>query len=169
MAVNEGKIIFKDFTGEITEEIEDIILRWLETASAELESQVAMRTGDGKWHSQIKQEWAHTVDRKKYEAIIGNPMQEAIWLEYGTGEYALKGNGRKGYWVFVKDSTGKTSKSNKKYTLEEAKKTVAFMRSKGLEAMYTCGMKPQRNLHHAFVSNEDFLKSHLKRELKGLK
>lgn len=39
------------------------------------------------------------------EAVIGNPLENAIWEEYGTGEYALKGNGRKNPWVY-KDERG---------------------------------------------------------------
>lgn len=40
-------------------------------------------------------------------AYIGSNYQNAIWEEYGTGEYALQGNGRKGGWVFKFPKTGK--------------------------------------------------------------
>lgn len=39
-------------------------------------------------------------------AVVGSDYQNAIWEEYGTGEYALAGNGRKTPWVY-KDSKGK--------------------------------------------------------------
>ena len=31
------------------------------------------------------------------------PLENAIWNEYGTGEYALEGNGRKGGWSYKDD------------------------------------------------------------------
>ena len=160
-----ASINFEDFTGEITQEIENIILNWLEEASSELESQTATRTGTSAYHREIASKWTHTVDSSNYKAYIGNPLENALWVEYGTGEYALKGDGRKGYWVFVKDSNGTSSRSTKQYTLQEAKQTVAFMRSKGLDAMYTCGQEPKRPLHYAFINNEEMIKDVLKSQL----
>ncbi len=31
---------------------------------------------------------------------IGSPLENALYEEYGTGEYALGGDGRKGGWVY---------------------------------------------------------------------
>lgn len=167
MATN--KIVFEDFTGEVTKEIEQIILNWLEEGASLIESDAIGRTGTGAYHRNIAEKWTHRVDKSKYEAIIGNPLENALWVEYGTGEYALNGDGRKGYWVFVKDSDGKSSKSTKQYTLQEAKRTVAFMRSKGLDAMYTKGTPPKRPLHHAFKTNEEPLKDRLRNQLGRMK
>ena len=36
----------------------------------------------------------------QHEAIIGSSDQNAIWEEFGTGEHALQGNGRKGGWSY---------------------------------------------------------------------
>ena len=162
------KLVFKDFTGEVTEEIEQIILNWLEEGSSEIESEAIKRTGTGAYFRNIAEKWTHTIDKDKHKAVIGNPLENALWVEFGTGEYALKGDGRKGYWVFVKGSDGKSSKSTKQYTLQEAKRTVAFMRSKGLDAMYTKGTPPKRPLHHSFNTNEGLLKDLLKDRLGSL-
>ena len=164
-----NKIIFEDFTGEVSEEIKNIILNWLEEASSEIESQTITRTGTGAYHRNIAENWTHIVDRSKCEAIIGNPLENALWVEYGTGEYALNGDGRKGYWVFVKGSDGKSSRSTKQYTLQEAKQTVAFMRSKGLDAMYTKGTPPKRPLHLEFKTNEEPIKDLLRNRLGSIK
>lgn len=161
--------MFEDFTGEISKEIETIVLNWLEEASSELESQTIMKTGTGSYYREIASRWTHMVDKNKYEAIIGNPLENALWVEYGTGEYALNGDGRKGYWVFVKDSTGKSSKSTNQYTLQEAKQIVAMMRSEGLDAMYTKGTPPKRPLYLAFNQNEKALKDYLKTQLGKMK
>ena len=31
---------------------------------------------------------------------VGSNLENAIWEEFGTGEYALHGDGRKGGWVY---------------------------------------------------------------------
>ena len=36
---------------------------------------------------------------------VGSNLENAIWEEFGTGEYALHGDGRKGGWVY-KDAKG---------------------------------------------------------------
>lgn len=158
-----GKIVFNDFTDKVTEAVESTILNWLEEASSELESQTATRSRS----REVASKWEHRVDRDKYIAYVGNPLQMAIWEEYGTGEYALKGDGRKGYWVYVKGHTS-SSPSTKQYTLKEAKRTMAFLRKKGLEAYYTNGQEPTRALHHAFTTNESMIKDVLKDKLKGV-
>lgn len=40
------------------------------------------------------------------EVKVGSPLENAIWEELGTGEYALEGNGRKGGWYY-EDENGK--------------------------------------------------------------
>ena len=40
------------------------------------------------------------VDERTMVATIGSGYENAIWEEYGTGEYAAAGNGRKGGWVY---------------------------------------------------------------------
>ena len=160
------KVIFEDFTGEVTEEIENIILNWLEEASSELETQTITRSGTGAYYREVASKWEHRVDKSKYEAIVGNPLENALWIEYGTGEYALNGDGRKDWWVFIEDSTGKSSNESKHYkTKEEAKRMVAYLRSKGIKAGYTNGQLPKRPLHLAFTQNERDLKEVLKSRL----
>ena len=48
----------------------------------------------------------HKVNKHKHEAVIGSSDQNAIWEEFGTGEYALKGDGRKGGWWYATDKPG---------------------------------------------------------------
>lgn len=45
-----------------------------------------------------KASWATVTDGTT--ATLGNSLQNAVWEEFGTGEYALAGNGRKGGWVY---------------------------------------------------------------------
>jgi hypothetical protein len=86
----------------------------------------------------------------------------------GTGEYALKGNGRKGYWVYVEGNTTVREKNpGKNLTLEDAKQTVAYLRAKGLDAYYTKGQKPRRMLHNAFESKKAAIIRRAEQVLKG--
>lgn len=62
------------------------------------------------------------VDEDNLIAYIGSSVEYAIWVEMGTGEYAVKGNGRKGGWLY-KDDEGKLH--------------------------FTRGMKPKRMLYKA--------------------
>lgn len=95
------------------------------------------------------------VDAQGTTCTVFNPLEYAPYIEYGTGELAEKEK-TSGYWVFVGESGGTSDKkSGKRYTLEEAKKIVAIMRSKGIEAYYTKGQKPQPFLRPALTENEN--------------
>lgn len=47
------------------------------------------------------------VDETEGVAYIGSSLEYSIYQEYGTGEYALQGNGRLGGWVYYSDKKGK--------------------------------------------------------------
>lgn len=86
------------------------------------------------------------------EAIVGTNVVYAPYVEYGTGMFSTLGNGRAGYWVFVKGSHGVSSGRRKEYTLQEAKRVMAILRKKGLDAFYTCGSKPRPFLYPALAN-----------------
>ena len=83
------------------EALDDTALRFLEEAASEIESQA--QRNSRKDTGQLKGSWAHIVDDGKMEATIGSPLENAIWEEFGTGEYAVKGDGRKGGWSYQDD------------------------------------------------------------------
>lgn len=43
---------------------------------------------------------AYKVDEGELIGYVGTNVEYAIWIEFGTGEFAEKGNGRKGGWVY---------------------------------------------------------------------
>ena len=149
MANLDVKFDFENNKVEINRAIEGAIGKFLLEASAEVVSQVADNTTVAS--GQLKGSWGAVVKEEQGEAIIGSPLENAIWEEFGTGEYALEGKRSSGYWVYVKGESGKKdTKSTKRYTLEQAKRIVAIMRKKGLEAYYTKGKRPKRALFNAF-------------------
>ena len=161
------KLEFQDFSIKVKDALEEMAVQWLEEASAELES-AAKRNSDFAPRA-LKGDWRHVVDESKKEATIGHPKELAIWLEMGTGEYALKGNGRKGYWVYVEgNSSVRARNPGKVLTLGEAKRQMAFLRSKGLDAHITNGHEPMRMLHTAFTQNKAKLIRRAEQLMKGL-
>ena len=147
-----AKVEFQDFSIQCKDALDDAAIQWLEGAASELQSQAQRNSSFSK---NLHGSWKHVVNESKMEATVGNPMELAIWMEFGTGEYALEGKGRKGYWVYVKGNNGvKEANPGKARTLEEAKMAVAFLREQGLDAYYTKGQKPRRMLHNAFETKK---------------
>lgn len=147
-----ARVEFQDFSIQCKDALEEAAVQFLEEAASELESQAARNSAFSK---NLHGTWKHVVNESKMEATVGNPMELAIWMELGTGEYALEGKGRKGYWVYVKgNSSVKEANPGKARTLEEAKMAVAILREQGLEAYYTKGQKPRRMLHNAFETKK---------------
>lgn len=85
--------------------------------------------------------------------IIYTPLEYAPYVEFGTGIFAEGGKGRKEVpWVYVEDG-GKPSNNKTIYTEETARETVAYLRSKGLDAQMTYGKEPQPFLRPALEEN----------------
>lgn len=98
-----AQVRFEDYRIEIKAALDDAAISYLYEAGGEMEAQVKRnsRVDSG----QLKNAWTHKVDESKGECVVGNPLENAIWEEFGTGEYALHGDGRKGGW-FYKDEKG---------------------------------------------------------------
>lgn len=129
---------FEDFSVQAINALEDAIETYLHEAGGEVVSQTQRNTRVDT--GQLKGSWQYTVDGNT--ATIGSPLENAIWEEFGTGEYALEGNGRQGGWAY-KDTKGKWH--------------------------FTRGKKPSRAFHHAFNTckpklirrAEQLLKAHM--------
>lgn len=134
-------IEFKDNSIEVKEALNDAIIAFLYEAAGELESQVKRNTPVDT--GQLKSSWDYNVQEYKCEAVIGSPLENAIWNEFGTGQYALHGDGRKTPWKY-KDIKGKWHT--------------------------TTGKRPQRSFHYAFEFVKPKLQTTLEKKLKdGMK
>ena len=88
--------------------------------------------------------------------VIGSNTYYAVYVHEGTGKYAVNGSTSDGWWVYVKGSTSsKISAHGKRYTEAQARRIVAFLKSKGLDAHMTQGMKPNRFLTNAMEKHRD--------------
>lgn len=134
-----SNIVFEDYSIEVKEAIDAKILAALEEAAGEIES--AAKRNSRVDTGQTKNSFQHKVVASEKTAYIGSNYENAIWEEFGTGEHALKGNGRKGGW-FYKDEKG--------------------------EGHFTHGKKPSRAFWHAYTSMKSKVTNMIQNKLKGL-
>ena len=108
-------------------------------------------------------DFSHKVEMGEKAVYVGTNTSYSKFWELGTGEYADKG-GRAGYWVFVPGSGGGAG-SGKVYTEAEAKRVMAILQSKGIDAHMTKGIKPIHMLKNAVEKHEKeyvrIIKQHL--------
>lgn len=112
----------------------------------------------GSWYTPtgaLRNSLNHRVVMKEQACYVGTNQDYAIYNELGTGKFAEGGKGRKGWWVFVVGSGSKKTGKGKTYSREEAARVVAMLRSKGLDAHMTEGMKPLHFLKKAIQDHID--------------
>ena len=135
-----NKIKLELHVDEAKEEIEKAAVAFLHEAAGEFESQVKRNTAVDT--GQLKASWSYVVDKEHLEAKIGSPLENAIWEEFGTGEYALEGNGRKTPWKY-QDAKGNWH--------------------------YTTGKRPRRALHKAYESLKNKIVKMARSKFGGIK
>lgn len=134
-----AKTVFEDYRIEVKEAIDERIDATLAECAGEVVSQVKRnsRVDTGK----TKNSFQYKVVDSEHTAYIGSNYENAIWEEFGTGEYALEGNGRKGGWHY-QDAKG--------------------------DWHHTTGKRPSRAFWNAYVSLKQAIIDRLQNALKGL-
>lgn len=130
---------FHDFNINVKTAMSERAIAWLYEAAGEIESQTKRNTRVDT--GQTKNSWDYRVDESNLEATVGSPLENALWEEFGTGEYALHGDGRKGGWNY-KDKKG--------------------------EWHHTFGKRPNRAFYRAFTSLKHALIRSAEEYMKGL-
>lgn len=162
-----SRVEFKDFSIDVKAELNDTTMNWLDEMSNEILSQAAENckmTKEDK--GQLRSMYERELDESKGMAYVGSKLESSYWEEWGTGEYAAHGDGRKGWWVYIQ---GQASKGGgKSYaTREEAEEAAAFLRkAKHLDAVVTNGRRPNYTLEHAFEATKNPAIAQLERMLK---
>lgn len=131
---------FEDNRIKVKGKIREICISWLYETAGEIKHRVVDKTRRVDT-GQTKGSWKDVVDSDKLEAYVGSNYQNAIWEEYGTGQYALNGDGRKTPWRY-QDAKGNWHT--------------------------TRGKTPTRVLFKAFRSFSSKAKKNLEQKLKGL-
>lgn len=96
-----ANVTFTDNSAKVKMELDEASIAYLYEAAGELEAQVKRNSRSKS--GQLKGSWTYKVDEADGIATVGSPLENAIWEEYGTGEYAVNGDGRKGGWTYRDD------------------------------------------------------------------
>ena len=124
-----SEIKFIDHTETVKGAVADLAMATLEEVCGELESQIKrntkIKTGE------TEGSWSHKVMQsgEDFEGKVGSDKKNAIWEEFGTGEYALNGDGRKGGWFYV-DEEGNGHFTRGKQARRPAWKAYSTMKNK---------------------------------------
>ena len=161
---------FKDFSIKVIEDMAEALIAGLHEASGELEARTVRNSRQSHTYGDIRATalWDHEVNEGKMEAQVGSRHEAGYWEEYGTGEHALHGDGRKGWWVYVEgQDSGSGGKSYS--TKEEAEEAAEFLRKvKKLNAYATNGIEPNTPLSRAFKSGKRVVQAIFEEKLKGM-
>ena len=160
---------FYDFSIRVTEAMNEALIAGLHESAGEVNSRAKGNSRQGHSYGGVQATalWDHKVFEGNMEAHVGSPHEAGYWEEFGTGEHALNGNGRKGWWIYVEGqdsgSGGRTYSSQ-----EEAEMVASSMRADGIPAHATNGIEPNRPLYRAFRSAKPVVKAIFEAKLKGL-
>ena len=147
---------FHDYSIEVQKVMSNKIHAVLEECAGELEAQVKRNTrvATGK----TKNSFRHAISRNfadgSMTAHIGSSDENAIWEEFGTGEYAINGDGRKGGWWYY-NKNAKRTKTGK-------------LRKGQREFIFTRGKRPSRAFWNAFTTKKNKIISRIQNALKGM-
>lgn len=130
---------FHDFSIQVKGAMCEAAVAALEEAAGEIEAQAKRNTRVDT--CKTKNSFQHKVVDDELTAYIGSNYENAIWEEFGTGEYALEGNGRKGGWFYV-DEKG--------------------------QGHFTHGKRPSRAFWNAYTSLQSAIIRMIQNRMKGL-
>ena len=146
----------EDYSIEVKAVLNDITKQWLHEASFEVQAHAQRNCKmDDEEGKMLRQSYKNIVDEDKGEAKVGSPRESVYWEEFGTGSHAAHGDGRKGWWVYVKNGESSTRQSETYNSRQEAEEAAEFLRKvKRLDAYATNGREPSYTLENAFVKTK---------------
>lgn len=167
MAVNM-RVTLTDNTDLVRQAAENAMQRALERVGLFVEGEAKLELAKEPPRidtGQLRNSITHTV--KNRTVIVGSNLSYSVYVHEGTGKYNSSGSTGDKYWVFVLNGNRQGTGSGKRYTYQEARRIVAILKSKGLDAHMTNGMKPNRFLKNAIMNNLDRIKKDVEKTLKG--
>ena len=138
-----ANVTFEDYTIEVQTKLGDLIEPTLAEVAGEIVSQTKRnsRVDTGNTKNSFQYKVSGSAMAGEYHAYIGSNAENAIYEEFGTGEYAINGDGRKGGWTY-KDAKG--------------------------DYHYTTGKKPSRAFFKAYTALKNRVIARLQNAMKGL-
>jgi len=144
-------VVFEDYSVQCKQALKDKAVQFLQEAGMEIQSLVTRNTV--RKTGQTAGSWDCKLDVGGLAVHVGSNYDNAVYEEFGTGEYSEKG-GRSGWWVYIEGSSGSGSGGKTYGSLEEAKKAVRYLREKGFPAHCTKGKHARHPLKRAFDSSK---------------
>ena len=159
-------------SGKVLAAMEEQILRALERCGLQAESYAkdlapGANNSVGSTTGNLRNSITHIVIEYEKAVYIGTNVHYAVYHELGTGSYAVDGNGRPGWWVYVPGSTETRGGEKKIYTKQEAYRIMMFLRSQGIDAHMTNGIKPRPFIKPALADHMQTYRNIFEDELKG--
>lgn len=163
-----ANVQFEDFSIDVKAALDSTTIAWLHEVANEITAQAQrtcqMEDDAGK---RLKGSYRNVVDEGKGEAQVGTPLEEGYWEEWGTGEYAAHGDGRKGWWIYIPGQASMGGGQSYS-TREEAEQMAAFIKAEhGKTAIVTNGRRPNYTLENAFKTTKNPAIKQLEDMLKG--
>lgn len=130
---------FTDNTAKIKAALSEGVIGFLHEAGGEIQAQTQRNSRVDT--ERTKDSYKYVVDEGKDESTVavGSDLENAIWEEFGTGEYALHGDGRKGGWYIPENKLTEHAKGKMKKVVIDGK--IYY---------HTYGKKPNQPLTKAF-------------------
>lgn len=143
---------FEDNRNQVKQALSRAVEAYLEEAGGELQAQTVKnsRTDFG----QTKGSYQYAMDRSEGACYVGSQLENAIWEEFGTGDYAIQGGRKTSWYVPVEGYRG-----TKKPTFQG--KVVVVYGKNGKAYYKTNGKKPNRPLQRAFEEKKGMLQKRL--------
>lgn len=130
-------IEFQDNSKKAKAEIAKVSQKGMEAALLMLEASIKAGAPVSSGHLRDHIDHKTTVSGTKVTGQVGSPDMYAVYVEYGTGEFAENGSGRKGGWNY-QDPSG--------------------------EWFFTWGQEPQKFMRNGFRQNKNKVKEVLGKE-----
>lgn len=142
----------EDYSMNVKAALNDVTRQWLHEASFEVQAHAQRNCKmDDEEGRRLRQSYKNVVDEDNGEAIVGSARESVYWEEFGTGSHAAHGDGRRGWWVYVKNGETRSRTGATYSSREEAEEAAEFLRRvKRLDAYATNGRDPNYTLEKAF-------------------
>jgi HK97 gp10 family phage protein len=151
---------FKDNSDLVKAALHAASVRAMEAALLFVESEAkeSAKVGTGELRDKID----HRVisDGDKVTGQVGSPLKHAVYVEFGTGEFAENGKGKKGGWYI---SIGNGVDQIDMATVQKYKMPISGEKG-GQQFAFTHGQKPQPFLRPAFRRNKKNIESIIGKE-----
>ncbi|HAJ96423.1 MAG TPA: hypothetical protein DCO72_01630 [Ruminococcus sp.] len=162
------------------------VSNFLTEAGGEIVSQIVDNSRNRADTRQTTNSYRYQIEEESTEqtVYIGSDLMNAVYEEFGTGEFALKGNGKKGgWWIPVGNGEGQISlKSVKRYVSKYNRQWAAYRYASGeittgkeirqtkkrgaLVAVFTHGKKPNQPMQRAYDEKKDQIQQKMQDILK---